>query len=748
MLRPIRAARLAACAAVVAVCRLASAQSLEPLPAPDVSSLQPPPHTAPAPVPGHGTAPAPEGDLPPPSSQPTAQEDAPAEPARMETVVRAARPYTAASSRSVRDRDFLLRPRPRPVDILQVVPGLYANQHAGGGKANQYFLRGFDADHGTDVALSVDGVPVNALSHGHGQGYADLNWVIPEVVQRVDVFKGTYFPQLGDFATAGAVNLATRESAEQSQVTLGAGSFHTYRVLGMVSPELEGWRSLLAAQVYGTDGPFDSPEQLERYSLFGKLTRALSPRSSLSVAVTSYASGWNASGQLPLREVEAGRLSRFGTLDPDEGGNSQRHSVYAQYRAFTGGEGEVQALAYLVSSRLNLYSNFTFFSRDPVNGDMIEQTDARTTAGFQGSYRFSHALGGVRFDTTLGGQLRTDTVDNGLYDARARERLATNVSAAVREGSVGAYVQEDVTLTPWLRALVGLRADAFGFSVEDRLEDLDTQGSKSSGVRQASQLSPKASLVVSPLPQTDLYVNFGHGFHSNDARGVVREPDAVTPLTRARGYEVGARTRLFERLDLAASVFLLDLDSELVWVGDAGSTEARGATRRRGLEAEARVQLLSWLFADADLTLSRATYVQNAGNADAVALAPTFLLAGGLSARHPSGVYGRLGALHVADRPATEDRFIQAEGFTRVDATLGYRARRFEVNLGVQNLLDTQWREAQFANVSRLPAETGPQACPAGTRAAGEAGAFEGCEDLHFTPGAPLNGQLSVSFFF
>jgi outer membrane receptor protein involved in Fe transport len=663
----------------------------------------------------------------------------------MRTTVTARRPFTAASSSTVRDQDFLLRPHPRPADILQVVPGFYTVQHAGGGKANQYFLRGFDADHGTDVALLVDGVPVNMVSHGHGQGYADLNWIIPELIERVEVRKGTYFAQDGDFATAGAVNLVTRRNFESSQVTLGGGSFNTLRGMFIAAPEVEGWSPVVAGQVYGTNGPFLNPEKLERYSLFTKVTRQLSERSTLSLALTSYGSGWNASGQIPLREVLAGRLDRFATVNPTEGGNSQRHSAYATWRTLTQDDGEVNVLAYAVQYRLNLYSDFTFFSRDPVNGDMIEQNDRRTMLGFNASYRFRREWGGIAFDTTLGTQLRTDNIDNGLSYAVARERLDTVVDANIREGSLGLYAQEDITFTPWLRAVLGLRADAFGFDVDDHLEDLAAPGTKTSGVEQASRLSPKASLVLSPLPDTDLYVNYGHGFHSNDARGVVRLPEPVTPLTRARGYEVGARTRLFDRLDLAGSVFRLDLDSELVWVGDEGTTEARGATRRQGLEAEARLKVLPWLFADADATLSRATYVQNAGNGDAVALAPTLILAGGVSARHPSGVYGRLGVLHLGDRPATEDRFLTAEGFTRVDATLGYRSSWYEVNVGVQNLLNTQWREAQFANVSRLPSES---SCPEGTRPAGEPGAFEGCEDLHFTPGAPFNLQASASFFF
>ena len=671
----------------------------------------------------------------------------PEEPSRMRTTVTARRPFTAASSSTVRDQDFLLRPHPRPADILQGVPGFYVVQHAGGGKANQYFLRGFDADHGTDVALFVDGIPVNMVSHGHGQGYADLNWVIPELIERVEVRKGTYFAQDGDFATAGAVNLVTRRNFESSQLTLGGGSFDTWRGLFVAAPDVEGWSPVVAGQVYGTNGPFLNPERLERYSLFTKVTRQVSDTSTLALALTAYGSGWNASGQIPLREVNAGRLDRFGTLNGAEGGNSQRHSAQATWRTLTR-DGEVNVMAYAVQYRLTLYSDFTFFSRDPVNGDMIEQNDRRTMLGFNASYRFRREWGGVTFATTLGTQLRSDSIDNGLSYNRARERLETVVDASIREGSLGLYAQEDIALTSWLRAVLGLRVDSFGFDVEDHLEDLATPGTKTSGVEQASRVSPKASLVLTPLPGTDLYVNYGHGFHSNDARGVVRLPEPVTPLTRARGYELGARTRLFDRLDVAGSVFRLDLDSELVWVGDEGTTEARGATRREGVEAEARLKVLPWLFADADLTLTRAHYVEDAGNGDAVALAPTLILSGGVSARHPGGLYGRLGVLHLGDRPATEDRFLTAEGFTRVDATLGYKGSFYEVNLSVQNLLDTDWREAQFATVSRLPSETGPESCPAGTRPSGGADAFEGCEDLHFTPGAPFNAQASVSFFF
>ena len=656
-----------------------------------------------------------------PVTEPPANESGKAEPS-YETVVTTKRPMTAASSTTVRDRDFMLRPHTRPADILMVTPGLFVVQHAGGGKANQYFLRGFDADHGTDLALSVDGVPVNMVSHGHGQGYADMHWVIPEVVKRIEVAKGTYFADHGDFATAGAINLTTYSHFEGNSVALTGGSFETYRALTMVTPHFDAWKPVLAAEVYGTNGPFDNPERLKRYNVFTKLTRELVDGSTFSLAATSYAGGWRASGQIPERAVRDGSLDRFGFIDPLEGGSSARHSVYASYHS-ADEDGEVNLLAYFVSYRLSLFSNFTFFARDQVNGDMIEQNDTRSVLGLKGSYRFVRRFGGVRFDGTFGVQTRTDDIDNALhYDVR-RLRLADVVDAHIAETSIGVYAQEDVAWTPWLRSVVGLRADYFAFGVDDRLGN-------DSGVQQAALASPKASVILTPVDAWDIYLNFGAGFHSNDARGVVRSENAVKPLTRAIGGEVGSRARLFDRLDVAATVFYLHLDSEIVWVGDEGTTEARGATRRYGFEGEARLRVFSWLFADADITAASARYVANAGNGDAVALAPKLVLQAGVSVRHPSGAFGRIGVFHIGDRPATEDGTLTAQGFTRLDATVGYRYAWVQLAVAVQNVFNTDWREAQFANASQLASESAP------------------VDDLHFTPGAPVNAQATATFFF
>ncbi|MCK6545636.1 TonB-dependent receptor [Myxococcota bacterium] len=663
-------------------------------------------------------------------------------------IVRGRRPVTAASSIDVRDRDFLLRPHMRPADILAVTPGLYVVQHAGGGKANQYFLRGFDADHGTDIAFSLDGVPVNLVSHGHGQGFADWHFLIPEVVERIHVSKGPYLPEHGDFATAGAIELVTKESEDEHSAQLTAGAFGTLRALVRASPHvLDPWHSLVAAEYARTDGPFVHGEDLERVNVFAKVTRDLGAGSRLSFTLTSYGAAWNASGQLPEREVNAGRLDRFDSIDPTEGGSSQRHSIAASYRTIEG-DRAFELSTYIVQYQFRLYSNFTFFSADPERGDQIEQADRRTIAGLRTRYETSAKLGSVRFDTAVGAQVRTDGIENGLFHTQARRRLDTRVDAEIRETSLGLFAREDVTLTPWLRLMGGARVDSFVFDVNDRLGALGADAPITSGVRQQTRVSPKASVVVSPLSALDLFFDAGLGFHSNDARGTVRDVDPVTPLTAARGYEAGFRARLLDRLDLAGAAFLLDLDSEIVWVGDGGFTEASGATRRTGLEGELRLRILDWLFADVDASLTNGVFRENAGNGTAIALAPKLLVQAGLSARHPSGLFGRLGVLHVSDRPATEDEALTARGFTRADLTLGARADWGELSIAIQNLTDADVREAQFANVSRLPSETSAASCPAPSRAVVEGGAFLGCEDVHFTPGAPINVLATATLYF
>lgn len=705
----------------------------------------------PAPIPPPPVAPPP----PPPPQEVSQEGDS--------SLVLAQRPISAASSFSVRDREFRLRPVASVADILRVTPGLLVVQHAGGGKANQYFLRGFDADHGTDIALSVDGVPINMVTHGHGQGYSDTNFLIPELVDRVEITKGPYFAEQGDFATAGAVNLVTKKSFERSSVGFGFGGSPGYgapgyRGLLVASPKLESMERvhpLLVAELSRTNGPFENPEQFDRYKAFGKVTLDLPEASTLSLAVASYAGSWYGSGQIPQREVAAGRLDRFSTLDPSEGGASARHQIVAAYKLRPTPRSEVQAMAFAGQYQLDIYSNFTIAREDPVNGDQIHQKDRRTFAGGRASYRVVHDLGRVRFDTTMGGNVRTDSIDNGLDHTVQRRFLGKVVEDQARETSLGAFVKEEVTLTRWARVLGGARADYFAFSVDDALEQ---PGAGTSGAKGASQASPKAAVVLTPLReravQLDVYGNYGHGFHSNDARGVVRAIDPVTPLTRAVGYEAGTRARLLDRWDLALAAWRLDLDSETVWVGDEGTTESSGATKRYGVELETRFEITKWLSADLDLTATKSAFVQNAGNGTSVALAPKATWAGGLSARHPSGVRGGFRFYGIGDRPATEDGGIVADGFTLFDVHAGYQHRRFDVALDVENLLNAKYKSAQFATTSRLRSDPAvgaaapPGTCGGGSRAtAGPNGGFGGCEDNHFTPGYPLTLRLTTTLY-
>lgn len=654
-----------------------------------------------------------------------------AEPPKYETVVSGRRPYTAASASVVRNEDFATRPISDPSDILEVTPGLFTVQHAGGGKANQYFLRGFDIDHGTDLALSIDGVPINMVSHGHGQGYADLHFVIPEAVEKLEVTKGPYAAENGDFATAGAANLVTKRAFGESEASLSYGSFNTFRALLVGAPNIEGdFQSYLVGEVYGTNGPFLSPERMRRLNLIGRASYNPSPQTEIALQLMSYGSGWNASGQIPLRAVEAGTLDRFGSIDPTEGGNSQRHSASLSFHHHDAGGGEVKVLVYAVRYRLNLFSNFTFFANDSVNGDQIEQADSRTVSGFQAEYQKSANLGGISFKTTGGLRLRNDDIDNGLFHTIHRERLEKRVDAQVSEGSLGLFLEEDTEWTHWLRSVVGLRTDYFGFQVSDRLEDLSAAGNRSSGTSQALFLSPKASVVLTPIDLLDVYLNFGRGFHSNDARGVVREVEPVTPLAAATGYEVGLRVRPARGLDVAAAAWALDLDSEIVWVGDEGTTEARPATTRRGLEVEVRYRFNRWLRADADLTWTRARFRGVSTDANLVPLAPIWTWAGGLRVDHPIGIFGSVRIQGLSNRPANEDGSLMAQGFTLVDLEAGYQTKRLRFALDVRNLFNVHWRQAQFANESRLPGEAEP------------------VSDLHFTPGYPISVTGTASLFF
>ncbi|MCB9683361.1 MAG: TonB-dependent receptor [Alphaproteobacteria bacterium] len=690
---------------------------------------EPPPIVQPLELPDDGDEAPPVEDPPPsPPAPPTPPLDAPVALDDLddaeEIVVLAPRPITAASALTADSRDIRLRPITRPGDLVELMPGAFAVQHAGGGKANQYFVRGFDIDHGTDLAISVAGIPANMVSHAHGQGYTDLNFVIPETVARVDVRKGPYEVFDGDLATAGAVDMALAQRVDDSFVSGTYGAFGSFRALALLGVNPGRTELVGAAEIQGADGPFDNPQGFVKTNAYVSATTRVGDHVTLGLGGTMYSGHWSASGQVPLRAVEDGSLSYFGSVDPTEGGQSWRRQLWVTADADFGAQ-QFTARGWYGGYALNLFSNFTFFAGDPVRGDQIEQEDRRRFGGYDVAYTASVPVGPVVFHTRLGGQGRFDAIDTGLFHDAARERLETTLLDHVDETRQGVYLREDIAFDRWVRLIGGVRYDHFTFGATDAT----TPGGLDAGVQYAGIVSPKVNVVITPTPWLDLFGNLGRGFHSNDARGVVLAPDPVDPVTASTGYEGGVRLHHARWGQVALVGWGLDLDAETVWVGDEGTTELRGATRRYGFEGSLRATPLPWLLLDLDATVTKSAYVGNAGNGDAVALAPPFTLTAGIGIDHPIGVHGGLRVKHLAARPATEDRSLIAEGWTILDAEVGYRWRFVEATLQVNNVIGSRWKEVQFANESQLPGEPAP------------------VEDLHFTPGWPRTFLGTLTFY-
>lgn len=683
-----------------------------------------------------------------PADKGEGQEDATKEdhPTRLQEVtVTERRPTTAASSETVRARDYELRPHTTTQEILNNLPGLVASQHAGGGKAMQYFLRGFDNDHGTDIALFIDGVPVNMVSHAHGQGYADLNFLIPEVVDRVEFSKGPYFAQWGDLANSGAVNFITKENASENSLQALGGSFNTMRYAAVLSPKLGPVQSLLASEVYFSDGPFKNHENYRRYNLFGKFTVTPTPESKLTLWASAHDGDWDASGQIPLREVSARRLKRFGSIDPSEGGQSDRQNINLVYTYTPNAQESWFVQVYGSRYKLRLFSNFTFFTGDTKRSDGINQDDSRVMYGGRIHYDRLWSLATLPTKTTIGFETRNDDADVGLFHQQRRQRFAPTTKVNIKERSFSGYLQQEFFFNEWARLQLGLRGDLFFFDVNNRLPASATDAIRIRGNTIDGIVNPKASLILSPFVNkntlwcnTEFFLNFGMGYHSNDARDAVQR--GSTPLSRSTGGELGIRTNLWERLDLAASLWLLDLNSELVFVGDEGVTEASGPTRRWGVDFEARYQIFPWLFADADLTYADPRF--RTGKARAVPLAPTLLMNSGLTAQFANGFSGALRLRYLDDRPAIEDRSLTARGYLLLDLIMKYRWRNVEASLQVLNLTNSDWRQTQLATNSCVRREVGVDSrCPLG-------GGGEGISDINFVPGTPVNLRGGLTVFF
>jgi hypothetical protein len=489
----------------------------------------------------------------------------------------------AASEGTVFADQLENRPLLRVGEMLEVVPGLIVTQHTGDGKANQYFLRGFNLDHGTDFATRVNGMPVNMPSHGHGQGYMDVNFVIPELVDRIVYRKGTYYAELGNFSAAGAADLSYRDTVRPF-VALSGGEDGYRRGVAGGSMNLAGGHLLVGVELDRTDGPWVLPEDLRKTNAVARWSRR-DDGFGVSVDAMAYRGEWTATDQIPLRAVRSGQLDRFGFIDPSSGGESHRYSLSTQgYRDLSAGR--LDWSGYAVDYRLQLFSNFTY-ALNPVEGDQFEQFDDRRVFGGALTWRQPFELGSVDSDWRIGLDLRHDRVSPvGLHLTEARRRYATIREDRVRQSLTGLWTSVATRWTPWLRSELGARWDRFGYDIASSL-------AANSGQGHDSIVSPKFSLALGPWCNTEFFVAAGRGFHSNDARGAtttvdpvdgMTRVDRVTPLAQAKGHEIGLRTALVPRTQIAVALWQLDLDSELLFIGDGGTTEATRPSRRRGIE--------------------------------------------------------------------------------------------------------------------------------------------------------------------
>jgi outer membrane receptor protein involved in Fe transport len=620
----------------------------------------------------------------------------------------------------------------RPGEVLEYVPGMIVTQHSGAGKANQYFLRGFNLDHGTDFATYVAGMPVNMRTHAHGQGYTDLNFLIPELIARVDYYKGPYYAAQGDFATAGAAHIHYAESLKDTLVEGALGSEKYGRALAVGGADFASGKIVYGVELRHDDGPWDNPDNFRKYNAVLRYTQRLA-EGQWGVTAMAYSGRWNSTDQIARRAVGEGLVDRFGAIDPSDGGTSRRYSLSADYQGKLAG-GQLQTTVYGIRYYLSLFSNFTYFLDDPVHGDQFNQVDDRKIYGSNGSWTRADTFFGLAMTNTLGWDVRQDRLNPlGLYSTEKRVRLSTTREDQVRETSYAVYFENQTQWSEWFRSIAGLRDDRYQFAVDSNLPE-------NSGHRTASIGSPKLSLVFGPWNKTEFFLNGGYGFHSNDARGttITVDPktgdaaDRVTPLVRTKGGEFGVRTEAIPNLQSSLALWTLDFDSELVFAGDAGTTEAGRPSRRYGVEWSNRYAPNNWLLVDLDLAYTHArfrdddpvgAYIPNALQATA---------AGGITIHNlgpwTASIFGR----HFGPRPLIEDNSVKSASTTLFNAQATYEiAKRTQLRFDAFNIFNRKADDITYYYASRLPGE------PA-----------VGVNDIHFHPVESRSFRVAAIYRF
>ena len=630
---------------------------------------------------------------------------------------------------TISDLDIHLRPINNSQEILRSVPGLFIGQHAGGGKAEQLFIRGFDVDHGTDVNISVDGMPVNMVSHAHGQGYADLHFVIPEFIDKVNFDKGPYFAEKGNFTTAGFVDFKTKDFLENNFAKLEVGQFKTYRgVLGLNllknNKEVKNQSLILATETYFTDGYFDNSQDFNRFNGMLKYHGKLNDNNFLTAYFSALSSKWNASGQIPDRAVEDGTIGWFGAIDANEGGKTSRYNFNANLKSYLKNGGKFTNQIFYSKYQFELYSNFTFFLNDPINGDQIRQKEDRNLFGFNSTYEKSTQIFGLKSETFLGIQLRYDDI-NDLELSRTKDRSITTEqlkSGDVDEINLGAFWSQKISLNQNFDITPSIRFDEFENQYNDKLLQ---QKLKSN----STIFSPKLRMNYRINENVQLYSYFGKGFHSNDTRVAVLE-NGKKVLPPALGTDFGGIFKIGKKLILQSAVWYLWLDQEFVYVGDEAVVEEGGKTERMGIDITARYEIYKNWFADFNLSLAKPRSLGVSSDENLIPLAPKLVSTGGITYRKESGFNGSLRYRLMGDRPANEENSVVAKGYFVWDGTLNYTSKNWELGISFQNIFNVKWKETQFDTESRLYNETSP------------------VSEIHFTPGTPFFGKLSYTYFF
>lgn len=626
----------------------------------------------------------------------------------------------------ISDVDIKMNPVNSSQEVLMKVPGLFIGQHAGGGKAEQIFLRGFDIDHGTDLTINVDGLPVNMVSHAHGQGYSDLHFVIPETIEKVDFGKGPYYEDVGNFNTAGYVNFKTKKSLENSSIKLEAGQFNSKRILGMFNVlNTDKESAYVSSEFISTDGPFESSQNFNRINLFGKYSKEIDEKNKVTLTASHFSSSWDASGQIPVRAVESGLIGRFGAIDDTEGGNTSRTNILLNYDKIIDQNTSIKNSLYFSHYDFELYSNFTFFLENPVDGDQIRQKEVRNIVGLNSDYKKKYSTHNIDGVLLAGLSLRNDVVDgNELSYTRNRlETLDVMQLGDVNETNIGAYIGTSIDIKKW-SFLPSLRMDYFDFKYNDDLLTEYTSQNTTETI-----ISPKLNVFYNYSKDLQLYFKAGKGFHSNDTRVAVTD-DELNTVPAAYGSDLGFIWKPTSKMFINLAYWYLYMEQEFVYVGDAGIVEPSGRTRRQGIEISYRYQPIKSLYWNLDANYTYARSIDEEDGQDFIPLAPDFTLVSGLNYKGESGIFSSINMRYIKDRPANEDNSIVADGYVVFDFNVGYEWRNMVFGIQIQNLFDVDWNETQFATESRLFDEPNP------------------VEEIHFTPGTPFFLRASIQYNF